>query len=56
MLKRELLEQLRAIRPVPQDEKKYAALVEEIEDSGVLDVQAPADIAEWMNLSCPASR
>lgn len=53
MLRRELLDQLRAIRPVPEDQKKHTDLIEEIEDNGVLDIQAPDDIVKWMGLPRP---
>lgn len=50
MLRRELLEQLRAIKPVAQDQKKYDHLIEDIEDNGVLDIQCPDEVAESLGL------
>lgn len=62
MLRRELLDRLRNVRRLTEHKNltnqlvnAIDALVEDVELDGVLDVQAPADIAESLNLSRPAS-
>jgi hypothetical protein len=40
----------------PRAEKALKSLIADIESDGVLDVQAPHDIAESMNLPRPAKR